>query len=76
MSGMVNGLFELLERCDFIYTPTEEDEMARAKMAQYEDTLNLLSMEHIMEQTKKLRLSAFDGPEALAKAEGRRWSGL
>ncbi len=76
LSGMVNGLFELLERCDFIYTPTEEDEMARAKMAQYEDTLNLLSMEHIMEQTKKLRLSAFDGPEALAKAEGRRWSGL
>lgn len=76
LSGMVNGLFEILEQCDFVYTPVEEDETAQAKMTQYEDTLTLLSMEQIMERTKKLRLSGEGGLEFLAKAEGRRWSGL
>ena len=54
---MVNGLFELLEECDCVYTPVEEDETARAKVSQYEDTLGLLELEHIMERTKKLCLS-------------------
>ena len=75
LSGMVNGLFELLEECDCVYTPVEEDETARAKVSQYEDTLGLLELEHIMERTKKLCLSGGGGIEFLAKAESRRWSG-
>ena len=75
LSGMVDGLFELLEECDCVYTPVEEDETARAKVSQYEDTLGLLELEHIMERTKKLCLSGGGGIEFLAKAESRRWSG-
>lgn len=75
LSGMVNGLFEILDRCDFIYMPAEEDETARAKMAQYEDTLSLLDLEHLLERTKKLYLSGCEGLEFLAKTESRRWSG-
>lgn len=75
LSGAVNGLYELLERCDFVYTPTEEDETARAKLAQYEDTLHLLSLSPVLERTKRLQLYRDLGLELLAKAEGRRWSG-
>lgn len=74
LSGAVNGLFEILDQCDFIYMPTEEDETARAKLAQYEDTLSLLSLAHVMDRTKKLQLPAGPGLEALVKTEGRRWS--
>ncbi len=75
LSGAVNGLFELLERCDFIYTHTEEDETARAKLAQYEDTLKLLSLEQVLERTKKLPSADPSSAEFLAKTESRRWSG-
>ena len=75
LSGAVNGLFELLERCDFIYTHTEEDETARAKLAQYEDTLKLLSLEQVLERTKKLPAADPSSAEFLAKTESRRWSG-
>ena len=73
LSGMVNGLFELLERCDFIYTPTEEDEMARAKMAQYEDTMKLLSLEQVLERTKKLPAAHTSSADFLTKTKSRRW---
>ena len=75
LSGMVDGLFEILAQCDVIYTPVEEDETARAKLAQYEETLGLLDLEHIVERTKKLHISAEEGPEALGREESRRWSG-
>ena len=76
LSGMVNGLFEILDDCDLIYMLTEEDETARAKVAQYEDTLSLLDLEHIMERTQKLSMSGGGGIEFLAKAESRRWIGI
>ena len=76
LSGMVNGLFEILDQCDVIYMPVEEDETARAKLSQYEETLGLLDLEHIMKRTKKLRVSREEGPEALGREESRRWIGL
>ena len=74
LSGAVNGLFEILDQCDYIYMPGEEDEAARAKMTQYEDTLKLLSLECIMERTEKLRLREKTDFEGLVRSEGRRWS--
>ena len=76
LSGMVNGLFEILDQCDVIYMPVEEDETARAKLSQYEETLGLLDLEHIMKRTKKLHVSREEGPEALGREESRRWIGL
>lgn len=74
LSGMVQGLYELLEGCSFVYTPTESDETARAKIRQYEDSLRLLGREQILERTQKLELSAYDGLELLVKAEGKKWT--
>lgn len=74
MGGVLDGLFELLEQCDWIYTPTETDEAAKAKLGQYEDTLRLLDMEYILDRTKIIQLTGYEGLELLARAEGKRWS--
>lgn len=76
LGGAVNGLYELLFQCDCVYTPTERDETARAKLGQYEETLSLLDLEQVLERTKKLDLSGGEGLEFTAKAEGRRWGSL
>jgi cellulose biosynthesis protein BcsQ len=73
LSGAVNGLFELLERCDGIYTPVNTDAAAQAKLLQYEDTLKLLEIEEILQKTKRFRLSHEADLEAIAIEEGRRW---
>lgn len=72
ISGAVNGLFELLGRCDGIYTPIREDEVSGAKLSQYEDSLRLLELEEILERTKKFRLSG-EELAAFVQAESRRW---
>ncbi len=74
LSGAVNGLFEILEDCDGIYTPVAEDEMAKAKLTQYEDTLSLMKLEGIVERTQRLSLSGKESPEFLAKVESGRWT--
>ena len=57
----------------FRSTPVETDETAAAKLRQYEETLKLMEREQILENSKRLELSAYDGLELLVKAEGKRW---
>lgn len=52
----VNGIFNLLERCDIIYMPVREDALSAAKLSQYEKVLKLNEYENIREKTKKLKL--------------------
>ncbi len=73
LSGVVDGWYELLEACQGIYMPIAEDERAVAKVKQYEEAMRQLGMETMAERTQKLELSARDGLELLAKAEGKRW---
>lgn len=73
LSGAVDGWYELLEECSGVYTPVETDETAAAKLRQYEETLKLMEREQILENSKRLELSAYDGLELLVKAEGKRW---
>ena len=73
MSGAVNGLFELLGRCDGVYTPIREDEVSGAKLCQYEETLRLLDLEEVLEKTKKFWLFQEEDLDAFIRAEGKRW---
>lgn len=73
ISGAVNGLFELLGRCDGIYTPIREDEVSGAKLCQYEESLRLLDLEEILERTKKFQMSREEELAAFVQAESRRW---
>lgn len=76
LSGAVNGLYEILERCAGIYTPTEEDEAARAKIWQYEETLKLLNLEDLLLRSRRFRYSGESAEfDELVRTEGENWSG-
>ena len=74
LGGTVNGLFELLDACDWIYTPTEQEETAKAKFGQYEDTLKILELDEVMKRTTVLEASGREELLELAEKEGRRWT--
>lgn len=73
LDGVVNGLFELLERCEKIYLPISQDETAKAKLLQYEEILTLLDLEEILKKTKKIQFLGEQDLEDLARTEGRAW---
>lgn len=51
LSDSVQGLFELLQQCDHIFTITADDGMALAKLDQYEKMLNQCQYEEILKKT-------------------------
>lgn len=55
LSDSVQGLFELLQQCDQIFTITAEDGVALAKIDQYERMLNQCQYEEIMKKTCKCK---------------------
>ena len=59
LSEYVNGLLNILNVCDWIYTITRGDFYAVAKMEQYEQLLKELHMESVVSKTQKLNLPIF-----------------
>ena len=47
----VDGLFEILELCDWIYTPVLDEESANQKVSRYETNLQLLGLSSILEKS-------------------------
>lgn len=56
LSEQVQGLFEILENCDRIFTMVKEDRMSKAKLAQYELLLMELKRDAINRRTKRVAL--------------------
>ncbi|MCI8598001.1 MAG: hypothetical protein HFJ10_06115 [Lachnospiraceae bacterium] len=73
LDGVVNGLFELMDRCEKIYMPVSEDETAQAKLLQYEEILTLLDLEELKKKTIKIQLFRGQNLETIARTEGRAW---
>ena len=63
----MEGIFELLQRCERIYMPVATDRIARAKLSQYEKLLRMMEQQEILEKTKKAS-GATDGA-------GSEWPG-
>ncbi|MBE5851539.1 MAG: hypothetical protein E7299_01070 [Lachnospiraceae bacterium] len=59
LSEQVRGLFQILERCDRIYTIIKDERMAKAKLAQYELLLKRDNYEDIIAKTAKYELPIF-----------------
>jgi cellulose biosynthesis protein BcsQ len=59
LSEYVNGLLQILEECDWIYTITRGDCYATAKMEQYERFLHDLDFTDVVSKTRKLNLPIF-----------------
>lgn len=56
LGDSVNGLFEILEACQTVYTPYIEDELARAKLNQYAENLRKTGKESVLEKTVQKKL--------------------
>lgn len=56
LSDCVQGLLELLRKCSMIYTILKEDNMAAAKMKQYEELLEDMEYQDILDKTKKQKI--------------------
>ncbi len=55
----VSGLLGILELCDEIICPFQEDGLARAKVEQYEKILTMLHLQEIEKKTKRCVLPTF-----------------
>lgn len=53
LTDYVQGLYQILRSCSYVYTITRNDGMAAAKMTHYENVLKELSYEDILEKTRK-----------------------
>lgn len=73
LGGAVDGLYELLESCDGIYTPAGQDVTAQAKLTQYENTLQLLELEEILEKTVQMPNLREEELEEYVREEEQRW---
>lgn len=54
LSECVQGLFDLLRACCRIFTLTKDDRVARAKLLQYEQMLQLYAYEDVLQKTNML----------------------
>lgn len=57
LGDSVDGLFQILEICNTVYTPYIEDRIAMAKLAEYTENLRKTGMDSVLEKTiqKKMR---------------------
>lgn len=63
MGEAVDGIFDILRMCKRIYTPTRDDGISYAKIEQYEALLKIMGYEDVLEKTRKLSFSYFEGLE-------------
>lgn len=54
LSESMQGLFEILRRCQWVFTLTREDAIARCKMTQYEQILSLYEYEDVLQKTARI----------------------
>ena len=52
----VNGLYQILKKCDSIYTPYIDEPSAAAKMRQYTENIRKMGLEEILEKTTQKRM--------------------
>lgn len=56
LSEQMDEMFQILQLCDRIYTPVQDDLISRAKLVQYEKLMKMLELEEVLEKTRKIKL--------------------
>ncbi|MDE6421240.1 MAG: hypothetical protein K2K87_12065 [Lachnospiraceae bacterium] len=56
VTEQIQGMFQVLEECDVIYTIEGADAIAQAKLYEYEQLLSFMEYDRIREKTKKKKL--------------------
>lgn len=60
LSNMVKNVFEVLDICDLIYMPIDDDRMSLMKISAYEEYLLKTEREDIMNRTVKIKVPKVD----------------
>ena len=58
LDDCVDGLFEILQLCDWVYMPVLEDEISHQKVCNYEECLARLHLEDILQKTTRFVVAA------------------
>lgn len=59
LTDYVQGLYQILRSCTYVYTITRNEGMALSKLEHYENVLRELSYEDVLEKTKKCSFPVF-----------------
>ena len=59
LSEQVVGLFDVLKECGRIFTIVDDERMADAKVAQYENMLNDVGYQEILDKTSRIKIPKF-----------------
>lgn len=59
LGDSINGIYNILNLCTKIYTPTRDDSVSYAKLMQYEELLKKMNHDDILEKTRKLGFAKF-----------------
>lgn len=77
LSEGIQGLFEILRMCTHIYTLTKDDKIAKAKIEQYEQLLQLCEYEDVLNKTYKRKIPIMkEIPNVLCYHPGSEYSGF
>jgi len=52
----MDDMFQILNQCDRIYMPVQEDMISEAKIRQYEKLIRMLELDEVFEKTRRLKL--------------------
>lgn len=59
LSESMQGLFDVMRKCEKIYTMSREDRISRSKLLQYEQVLELYEYDDVLRKTKRFDLPKF-----------------
>lgn len=59
LTDSMQGLFEILRECEYVYTIMKDDRFAQAKMMQYENMLREYEFKDVMEKTIRFTMPKF-----------------
>lgn len=59
LTDSMQGLFEVLRECEFVYTIMKDDQIAQVKMMQYENLLTLYEYKDVMDKTFRITMPRF-----------------
>lgn len=51
LGDLVDGVFEILQLCDWVYMPVLEDEVSHQKVCRYEECLSRMHLEELLQKT-------------------------
>ncbi len=66
MGNYINGMLEIMKKCEKIFMPVRTDTVSKAKLSQFEALLHISGSEDILNLMERLQLPYFEGLPSIA----------